>query len=662
LGVNNNNWVLHPSTRLRFDYATPYADAVANSQGRWGDSDAIILDGGSLELLGDDAAAVANTIQYTETVGAVTAKRGADISVVSRGAFYAELTLADLTRDTATSGTLTLRHNTNRLGVAGTANADRLIVSAWSGGSPLMTNGMIEPWIIDRSEQQFLKYDPTNGFQVITAGGAPANYIDTAATTLNGTVSPALLDGTGILNATGNPATLGANLDIHALRVSRDINVSTDGNFNKIIIRSGGITQAANTPTINPDLYFGDEFGSGEALIHSSNNGLQINGRIYASQVTKFGLSYLNVRSDQPQFTGDWVIQEGLVQFLTPGSIGAGGNNIILGGGHMNDNDNYVQQFFAEARFTYNPGTPDLFTWNAGTITNYDIGRVYTTSGNDRLIQLGNIDLRTTNTVAGSGQEGVLFFQVDSARALTRTGTVTLHDNYLLHAEAGSYGPGSTTGVQFGSGAGTGGLDNQGQFDFRKVGDAMLVLGDNSGTFTGGRRFTIGEGGVRVMANGAFGDASINAIIDSTGALEIATSNWSPTATLTQAAGSIERWAVSDARGTGNYSLPEGVHLQVFADLAGTRTIDLDGGAIMGYLPLDYDQVAVIQTIRSGVTINLTDDSYLGQIYPAGTSNGQNGYFYDMGKLNTTLNLNPNDNGLRGSYLRLMATLPETLI
>jgi autotransporter-associated beta strand protein len=71
----------------------------------------------------------------------------------------------------------------------------------------------------------------------------------------------------------------------------------------------------------------------------------------------------------------------------------------------------------------------------------------------------------------------------------------------------------------------------------------------------------------------------------------------------------------------------------------------------MGYLPLDYDEVAVIQTIRSDVIINLTADSYLGQIYPAGVSNGANSIFYDMGKLNTTTNLDPGNVGLRGSYL-----------
>ncbi|MCB1277101.1 autotransporter-associated beta strand repeat-containing protein [Prosthecobacter sp.] len=667
-GANANQWILHPSTRIRFDYATPYTGT--NTDGRWSDTDAIFLNGGSLELLGDDAAAVASSIQYTETVGAVTVALGADISVVSRGTnLFAELTLADLTRDTASSGTLTLRHNANRLGVAGSVNADRLIVTAWAAGSPFMNNGMIDPWIVSRSEHQFLKYDTTLGFQLITAGGAPANYKTSTGGTLNGTTL-SLNDGTEILNLTTATATLGINADVYALRLDRDINVSADGLFNRITIRSGGLLLGSSqTPTINPDLYFGASGnGDGEALISTSVNTLQINGKIYASQVTKSGLSVLNIRGDQTQFHGKWVIQDGGVQFLTPNSTGDGTNEIILGGGHMNDNDNYLQSFYSDVRFNFNPGTPDLFTWNTGAITSYDIGRIIVTGqGNDRLIQIADINLKTTNTIPGAGQEGLLTFQVDSSRVTARTGTVTLYDDYQLWVEAGSWGPGSTTGLQLGSGTGTGGIDNGGLYDFRKVGDGMLILGDNSTTFRTlpaldpkRTTFTISEGGVRVTSNGAFGNSTVDAIISPTAALEIAVSNWVPTANLTQAWGSIERWAVSDARGTGNFTLADGVSLQVFADLTGSRTINIAGGSVMGYLPLDYDEVAVIQTIRSGVTLNLTADSYLGQNYPSGISSGQNSLFYDMGKLNTTTNLNPTDPGLRGSYLQIDGNITGT--
>ncbi len=235
---------------------------------------------------------------------------------------------------------------------------------------------------------------------------------------------------------------------------------------------------------------------------------------------------------------------------------------------------------------------------------------------------------------------------------------MTLYDNYMISVDATSFGPGSTSGVQLGAGSGVGGLNNQGLYDVRMSGDGVLTLGDNSASFTGTalnpHTFSVGDGTVRVTHNGAFGNSFITANLRSTAAMEIAVSNFVPTATLQQEAGSIERWAVSDARGsTGTYTLPDGVHLQIFTDVTtpSSRTINLSGGSIMGYQPLDYDEFAIIQTIREGVTINLTANSFLGQIYPAGVSNGANSIFYDMGKLNTTTNLDPSNVGLRGSYL-----------
>jgi len=646
---NTNTWVLHPGSRLRFDNTTAFtgsgttgtqATGTIGGGGRWADGAGLTLDSAVLDMLGDNADSAANT----EIIGELTIKGGSEVVVRRQVGFGSELISSSLVRNG--TGTLMLRHDTSLLGVAGSVNTNRFIITAGAGagaGQVPVTNNMVDPWIVSRSENQFLKYDATLGFQPITQGGAPANYISTAATTLNGTVIP-LNDGTEIIDVTANPATLGANLDVHALRVSRDINTSADGAFNRITIRSGGLVQAANTPTLNPDLYFGAAGdGTGEAFIWATNNTLQINGRIFASQVTKSGTNFLSVRSDQPQFTGNWVINGGGVQFLTPNAQSTG--EVILNGAHLADNDSFFQT--VEVRYNFNSGTPDLFTWGGGKITVNDLGMIRSLAANDRLDQLPAIDLKTS----GGGHEGIVFFQADASRHTMRTGMVRLFDDYLISVDATSFGPGSTSGVQLGANDGATGLDNQGLYNVRLSGDGILSLGNNSDSFTGNTSFSVGDSTVRVLHNGAFGASSVTATVRSTGALEIAKSNFVSTATLVQEPGSIERWAVSDARGTGNYSLGSGVHLQVFSDLTGTRTIDLAGGSLMGYLPLDYDQVAVIQTIRNGVTINLTADSFLGQIYPAGTSTGANSIFYDMGKLNTTTNLDPSNVGLRGSYL-----------
>ena len=657
---NSNSWVFHGGSRLRFDNTTAFtgsgttgtqAGGTIGGGGRWADSQGITLFSTVIDMVGDNADTAANK----EIIGDITVGGGSEVVVRRVSGFGAELITSNIVRNVTPGigqyGTLMLRHDTGLLGVAGSVNADRFIVTSGVGSTPgqvPITNNMVDPWITSRSENQFLKYDAVLGFQPITQGGAPANYISSAAATLDGSILP-LNNGTEILDATANPATLGMNLDIHALRTSRNINNSADNVFHRITIRSGGIIAAVNTDVLNPDLYFGpsvnsvDGSNAGEALIWANTGALSINGKIYASQITKSGTNALNILADQPQFTGNWVVNGGIVQFQTPNAQSTG--EVILNAAHMADSDSFFN--LTEVRYSFNSGTPDLFTWGGGKITVNDMGQIRSVAAADRLDQIPAIDLKTT----GGGMEGIVFFQSDSLRHTIRTGTVTLYDNYMISVDATSFGPGSTSGVQIGAGNGAGGLNNQGLYDLRTSGDGILTLGDNSASFTGFHTFSIGDGTVRVLNNGAFGAASITAYARSTSAIEIAVANFTPTANLVQEPGSIERWTRSDARNTSDYTFQPGVHWQVFTDVLGPRTISISGGSIMGYLPLDYDEVAVIQTIHSDVIINLTADSYLGQIYPAGISNGANSIFYDMGKLNTTTNLDPSNVGLRGSYL-----------
>ena len=656
--TNANAWTFHPGTRIRFDNGTPftgsgttgnYATGTLGGGGRWGDSVGIDLNASVLELYADDTDHIANR----EVIGDLTVARGSEVVIRRRGAFWAELDAGNLTR--GSNGTLmitTMVTDTNTAGIIGTgttnANATRFLID--NAAALTAANGMIAPWIISRFDGQFLKYDATNGFQLVTQGTPLADYVSTTTTTLDASVL-GVNDGSRILSLQGTANfTLGANLDIHALRLERDINVSADGLYNSIIIRSGGLTQFANTPTINTDLYFGAAGdGTGEALIHASNNTLQINGRIFASQVTKFGTAVLNIRSDQPQFTGNWVVNGGGIQFLTPGAASTG--EVILNGSRANDRDNTFS--LSEVRYNFNSGSPDLFTWNGGKITGYDVNRIYMPTASDRLQQIPAVDLRTTNAVAGSGQEGLMIFLLDGARTTVRTGTVTLYDHYQVQVESNSYGTGSTVGFQFGAGDGTGGLNNQGLYDLSKVGDGVLTLGNNTASFTGGRSITIGEGAVRVLHAGAFGGAGNTANIEQGGALEIAVAGWSPSATLVQQSGSIERWAVNGAR-SGDHTLPSGVHLQIMANQTGTKTLTLDGGSIMGYLPRDWDHVAIIHQLGSGITLNLASDSFLGQPYASSNNSlWDQSRIYDIGKINQTNASNPNDMGLRGSYLQI---------
>jgi autotransporter-associated beta strand protein len=639
--ANANTWVFHPGSRLRFDNDNPLS--TASTQGRWADTTALALNTAVLELFGDGAASAYNT----ETIGALSVAGGSEVVLRRRGAFLAELITGDVTRVGAgtlmVTGMVDSANSNTGLGVAGGASAMRFLAA---NGATLMTNGMVAPWITERVGNQFLKYDATLGFIPVTTGTAPANYISSAG----GTLTVAANDGTTILNLGTANATLGANLDLHALRTDRDINVSADGGFNRITLRSGGLLQSGNTPTINADLYFGAAGdGTGEALIWASNNTLQINGRIFASQVNKSGTSFLNVRSDQPQFAGSWIVNGGGIQFLTPGAQGTGA--VTLAGSRMTDRDNTFS--LTEVRYNYNSGSPDLFTWTGGAITSIDNNRVYGVLATDRLQQIPALHLRTTNAVAGTGQAGTLIVQVDGFRSTLRTGAVTLHDHYQVFVESGTFGTGSTTGVQFGAGTGVGGLDNQGLFDLSKIGDGVLTLGDNSATFDGNRSLVVGEGALRVNHAGSLGAAGVNASVEQGGALEIAVAGWSPLATLTLQPGSFERWAIDGAR-AGDYALPAGAHLQVMQNQTGRRTVTLNGGSVMGYVPRDWDHVAVIQKLGADITLNLAADSFLGQPFVT-SSNGvwDLSRIYDQGKINQANANNPTDPGLRGSYFQI---------
>jgi len=636
--TNANAWVFHPGSRIRFDNDAPFNGTGGG--GRWGDNVGMTLNTSVLEMYGDATTVASNT----ETIGDLTIAGGSEVLVRRRGAFLAEIIAGDLTRvGSATLMVTGMDTNTNTVAGLGSGAATSAMRLKVANGASFMNNNMVDPWIIDRVGSQFMKYT-ADGFAPITLGGAPANYVSTAATTLDSAAIGGVNDGTRIANLESSANfTLGSNLDIYALRLNRDINVSADGQSRNIIIRSGGLTQFGNTPTINADLFFGSSgLGDGEALIHASNNTLQINGKVHASQVTKFGSAFLSVRSDQSQFTGDWVVNGGGIQFLTPGAASTG--EIHLNGSRMNDRDNTFN--LTEVRFNFDPQSPDLFTWNHGKIISTGHNRIYGIATNDRNIAIGDIDLIGT----GTAQEGLVTLRMDGSRSTMHTGTVTLTGHYQLNIENNLNSGGTTTGVQMGA------LNNQGLYDVRKAGWGRLTLRDNSNTFTN-RTFSIAHGGVRALHNGSFGDATASLVVDPTGALEIAVANWAPLASVTQAWGSTERWAVDFARGTGDFTMALGVNLQIMASQTGTRTITLNGGALAGYVPLDWDQDAIIHALGAGITLNFTSNSLLGQLQPAGNSNGSNHAYYDNGKLNTTTNLNPEDPGLRGSYLQIMGEI-----
>ncbi len=634
MGVNGNRnvFTFHPGARLILSNATTYT--AGNAEGRWADGAPIALRSSGVEILGNSNAA---DNFNSETIGDLSFAGGSEIRTLRSGSSYAELMIGGtgtLTR--VGSGTLTFNHDGGQLGAS-----NRVIVV---GGLP-MTNGMVAPYMISRADNQFLRYDPDNGgFSVVTAVNTPGNYAASTSSTL---VAPTN-DGTKILSYDSTSATtLGADLNVWALRTQGSINAPVTGP-SSITIQSGGLTvYGTSSPTISADMIFGTAASPAEALIHASSGNLTLNGRITASSITKFGTSSVTINQDQPGVTSlvPWNINQGSLVIQTPGGLGTG--PVFLNGWTGNST-----QTTTELRLNFNSGSPDELTFTSGKITALDMNLIRAQTANDRTMRIGDIDLVTSNAVPQTGNAGVIRFQVDSSRTLLRTGTLKMADDYIVHVDAGSFGPGTTVGVRPDA------INNQGIYNLTKTGDGMLVLGDNSSSFTGsGKTFTVNEGSVKVTSHGSLGANGTTAIIDNGGAIEIAIPNYTPSGALIERSGAIERWAVNGARGGSVVDLGQGqnvkgVHLQIAANQTGTQTINLNGGSIMGYMPIDLEEIAINYSLGPNISVSLQSNSMLGQPYPSGTNTtggSQNHYAYDMGKQNQPNN--PADPRIAGALL-----------
>ena len=265
--------------------------------------------------------------------------------------------------------------------------------------------------------------------------------------------------------------------------------------------------------------------------------------------------------------------------------------------------------------FTRNQGTPELQTFTGGPITLFNEGTIRISAGDDRNLQIPAVTLDST-----SAESSVSFtFDVPNNRFRGTIPTLTLNDDATIRV----LDSGSTADT----GRITAGVVSQlvaSNKDVIKMGNRTLELpNDNSATFTGGS-ITVSQGTLRVRHNGALGSATSATTIERNATLELDLANFTPTATVTQLPGSIERWNREDARGT-TYNLPTGVNLQLNTNLNGTRTIGLRGGSIEAFLWTDHPLTGVERTIGSGVTINLLADSSVGQ-------NVLQGQGYDAGR------------------------------
>ncbi len=676
VNVNDNVYVFHPGSRLYFDYNN--SNTLTQAQGgKWGDTTAIVLNGTSLELNG---ANTSNSTANHEIVGDITFGRMNEIRIIGTGTNgTAAITTSSLIRNSSTYGFLRFTHSGNVLGsLSSTTNdAENFIITnfasantAGSGdwgnvtgtGHYSLTNDavMLNPYMVSATDNQWMRYNATNGIQTLFSNGTSmgstylrmnasgsigtgstvplAGFSVAGGTVTFGTASTGMLNnGTEILDLNNVTATLSSNLDVLALRWSGNLNQDATNAFNTVQIRSGGmILNTANAEgTIRANLVFGTAAAPGTAYVYAIQSTTNLDGQITATDFVKAGGGVVRIAQDQRSFAGKWVINQGTLEFNSAYGMGTNGTNeVLLNGGFNTNTDAFsfpTLQLVTQNGSQNLSGDLSLGTFYHGLITVVDAGQIQFFSPSDRQVQVQNVRLETTNSATQKGlQPGYFQVTMQNSRTISNFGTVTLDDDYIFKIESAAFssatqlGMGNSTGARFNT------LNNQGLYNITKIGDGTLYLGDISSSFTGNRIITINEGSARAEhISGSLGSAGTTFIVDNGGALDIAVANFAPVATLVQRVGSIERWSVDGARPDASFTLSAGVHLQINQSQTGTQTINLNGGSLMGYLAGDLDEVAVIRTLDSGVSINLLADSYLGQIYPfTGT------IAYDMGKQN----------------------------
>ncbi|MDB6120926.1 MAG: Autotransporter-associated beta strand repeat protein, partial [Verrucomicrobiaceae bacterium] len=343
-GNNANNIIIRPGGIVIVNDVAGVN--VAGNQGRWSNSQAVELNGGTFRFNG------AAGVLSSETVGTLNVSKGGVINV-TKGATTpavgaATLIVSGINRNTpittgtagystttfnngtgsgyAGAGTLSITGTAASLGIpTGTATSwERLVVTGGStafgglsgkvlGGPGVaagtLNAGMAPPWMIDAVGNTFLSYDPTagafggdTGFQPIlaTLPAAPGNAGQVAYS--NPAPTGALLAGTGTetVDITGAITSLVGNAsNVYAIRTNANISTSSATTANTLTIASGGLFGVTNNIVIGQTvanavpalltLNFGAA-GSKEAFLTtgSSNITMTINGQINAAGITRF--------------------------------------------------------------------------------------------------------------------------------------------------------------------------------------------------------------------------------------------------------------------------------------------------------------------------------------------------------------------------------------
>ncbi|MCX6856579.1 MAG: autotransporter-associated beta strand repeat-containing protein, partial [Verrucomicrobia bacterium] len=616
--TNNNAIVMHPGSAIVLD-----GTGSANNANRWGDTNAVALNGSSFTMQTLTATA------QNETVGAITYANGSRIGINNPG--------SPLTANILTSTGGLTRVGTGTLVFVpadpfGTniGNTDNFVATT---GLPATVFGvnMLPAYIISGAQAVVSPSFLTD------AGGGSNRLIYTTYSAANfaGSTNTSIGDVTANTNLAGDTS-------VFAFRIGNFTVSNAPGQLNTITLNQSGVAGgggilATATANINPNLNFNNQ----EALIYSHTGTLTLNGDISGVSsvgITKFGGGALAIGKDQTDaargtgngYNSGWTVNEGQ---LTPNTFGALGNAVSTNVVRLNAstaagaNANGITGA-AVLRLAVNAGNPSLNYYTMGNLQVLDAATIsYEPGANDRMSALGAAGSLSNIVVTSTGgnlNDAQLFLDTNRDRSMVVAGDLQ------IVADSGT-----AAGLQLRvhnsnfNGANSSGLSVNtlvGVADTRitKIGSGELYIRGNSTAFNG--TLNIEQGAVGVFNNGSLGSATSVTNVRRYGVLDVQVASFVPTGTVNYQLGGIERWSVDGAR-TGTLNLGAGT-LQVNNDqTANTLAVTMGGGSIEGYLRLDDNLTggqgqAVYRTLNSNITFNLTADSFLGQ----NINQGLNGY------------------------------------
>ena len=471
---------MHPGSMIMLDNIFELTP-VASTQGRWGDTSAVNLNGSIFQLRGSSVADVVENVGQINVAGQGLV-RAQNIHSGRTTALQASNIVQTLNRaGSGDNGSVSIEPSTaNQLGLServfttGSAATIQQVLG--------VSTGMVAPWIWNRVDSQFLTYGE---FGFTNAG---FNVVQAAATLSanQGLVTDRLqTTGAVVLNS-------GVQLTSFAARLDGNVTLGTATDSTaKLILQSGGLINGTNNIGINAGIVAGAIGSPIELQVHNANQitiGDNTNpttsGQISATNIVKDGAGTLIFDVEQQTFTGGIALNQGVITLnnRTTSPVANGGVSNAGGAGGTIFINGYNTTLNLNAGSTAAGGSfnNNVYLAVGNPLTNIGVNRIGTTTG---VVILGNGSTSNGNLTFGgsSGDQGqTLTISQTNNQTFQVNGTVTLSGNSIFNTNTNTTLAMLTSGSKV-TGSGTLIKEGGSALNLGLPGTAPLVSSDFNG-------------------------------------------------------------------------------------------------------------------------------------------------------------------------------------